>query len=194
MPQKLIFCRALSIDRKQPGAPPCPAEAAPEGCTLLRNHLTRVYRNIFPPAISSFYKNQAPYCTLLTFCEHVAGEILWWFYLFLTLNGSAKVAIPLLSGYLCAVFSFGETNCHFLNRHLCHRRCIRRQSTSAPPVLPPQNKKRPPCGGLFHLSGEMLSGWRSRKQTNRLLSKARRPEGRWGFELFGGIFLSRRSS
>ena len=177
-----------------PGHRHAPQRPPRRGYTLLRNHLTRVYRNIFPPAISSFYKNQAPYCTLLTFCERVAGEILWWFYLFSTLNGSAKVAIPLLSGYLHAVFSFGETNCRFLNRHLRHRRCIRRQSTSAPPVLPPQDKKRPPCGGLFHLSGEMLSGWRSRKQTNRLLSKARRPEGRWGFELFGGIFLSRRRS
>ena len=49
------------------------------------------------------------------------------------------------------------------------------------------DKKRPPEGGLFNLSGEMLTGWRSRKQANRFLSKARRPGGgRWGFELFGG--------
>ena len=38
----------------------------------------------------------------------------------------------------------------------------------------------------------MLTGWRSRKQANRFLSKARRPGGgRWGFELFlGGYFLA----
>ena len=42
-------------------------------------------------------------------------------------------------------FSFQETDCRFINRR-------------------EREQKRPPDGGLFDLSGERLTGWRSREQ------------------------------
>ena len=64
---------------------------------------------------------------------------------FFTLNHSVFCGVPGFLQRTANDFLFRKTDCGFINRQ-------------------EREQKRPPDGGLFDLSGEMLTGWRSRKQ------------------------------